>query len=91
MPNCTVSNLSQGCLQAVFDELNKLFNLIKTPIALTTLWKEVAFSPVILLNTSSYLPLYTHANVINSTVSWLEPFLLVCYFAMLFVKCMSLT
>lgn len=29
MPNCTVSNLSQGCLQAVFDELNKLFNLIK--------------------------------------------------------------
>ena len=31
MPNCTVSNLSQGCLQAVFDELNKLFNLIKTP------------------------------------------------------------
>jgi hypothetical protein len=30
MPNCTVSNLSQGCLQAVFYELNKLFNLIKT-------------------------------------------------------------
>jgi hypothetical protein len=29
MPNCVVSDLSKGCLQAVFNELNKLFNLIK--------------------------------------------------------------